>query len=195
MLFRPPFKDSLSSCWGCCQWATLNHQAACNDPSRWRYKDWPLDVLGQPWRAIFIPDAPWDQLKSSSQWSSLIFPSALSRFFPPDSTVLIPRAALINIPALNSNWVCIPENQPVSENIPVFREYFYLKITGYTCTYNILKPLNKIQNGGNKDFLCEYQTHNLMLSGQNEIKLYINNKRKLLCWNTWKCHFIQKAEC
>ena len=69
----------------------------------------------------------------------------------------------------------------VSENIPVLREYFYLKITGYTCTYNILKPLNKIQNGGNKDFLFEYQTHNLMLSGQNEIKLYINNKRKLLC--------------
>ena len=39
----PPFKDFLSSCWKCCQWATLNHQPLwgqllCNDPSRWRYK-------------------------------------------------------------------------------------------------------------------------------------------------------------
>ena len=59
----------------------------------------------------------------------------------------------------------------------ILREDFYLKITGYTCPYNILKPPNKIQNGGNKDFLCEYgypwsKIHNLMLPDQNEIVIY-----------------------
>ena len=40
---------------------------------------------------------PCGQLRSSGQCSS-----ALSRFVPPDSTVLTPRVPLIHIPALNS---------------------------------------------------------------------------------------------
>ena len=75
----------------------------------------------------------------------------------------------------------------MSENIPVLRKDFYLKITDYTHIYNTLKPPNKIQNGRNKEFLGEcgylwFKIHNLTLSDQNEIKLY-SNKRKLLCWN------------
>ena len=59
-----------------------------------------------------------------------------------------------------------------------------MKITGYIHVYNIIKPPNKIQNGRNKDSLCEcgylwFKIHNLMLSEQSEIKLYINNKRQL----------------
>ena len=59
-----------------------------------------------------------------------------------------------------------------------------MKITDYTHIYNILKPPNKTQNGRNKDFLCEcgylwFKIHNRTLSDQNEIKLYVNNKRKL----------------
>ena len=50
---------------------------------------------------------PCGQLRPSGQCSS-----ALSRFIPPDSTVLTPRAPLIHIPALNSIRVYILENQP-----------------------------------------------------------------------------------
>ena len=66
----------------------------------------------------------------------------------------------------------------MSENIPVLGEGFYLKITDYTHTYNILNPPNKIQNRGNKNFLCEcgylwFKIHNLMLSDKNDIMLLI----------------------
>ena len=53
-----------------------------------------------------------------------------------------------------------------------------------------------------RTFLCEcgyrwFKIHNLMLSDQNEIKLYINNQRKLLGLTICKCHFIayKKTEC
>ena len=46
-------------------------------------KAWPMDVSGQPWRAVFTPDPAGGQLRSSGQWCSLILPSALPCFFPP----------------------------------------------------------------------------------------------------------------
>ena len=69
----------------------------------------------------------------------------------------------------------------MSENVPVLREGFYLKITDYKHTYNILSPPNKIQNRGNKGFLCErgylwFKIHNLMLSDQNDIMLLITKE-------------------
>ena len=69
----------------------------------------------------------------------------------------------------------------MSENISVLGEGFYLNITDYTHTYNILNPPNKIQNGSNKDILCEcgylwFKIHNLMLSDQNDIMLLITKE-------------------
>ena len=70
----------------------------------------------------------------------------------------------------------------MSENVPVLREGFYLKITDYTHTYNILTPPpNKIQNRGNKDFLCEcgylwFKIHNQILPDQNDIMLFITKE-------------------
>ena len=112
MLSWPPFKDSLSSCWKCCQWASLNHQPLREQPMCTTHPGggmtaWPVDVSGQP------PESPHHsrpgQLRSSGQCSSV-----LSHFIPPDSTVLTPRAPLIHIPTLNSIWVCIQENQPAT---------------------------------------------------------------------------------
>ena len=113
VLSWPPFRDSLSSSWKCCQWETLNHQPlwgqpACNDPSGWRYKFLVTGCVRTTLRGHHHSRPPWGQLRSSGQWSRLILPSALPCFFPPDSTVLTPRATLIHIPALNSIWVCNP---------------------------------------------------------------------------------------
>ena len=105
-----PFENSLSSYCKCCKWALWGSFYAMTHP--WGgIMAWPVDVSGQPWRAIFTPDPSWGQLRLSGQWSSLILPSPLPCFFPPDSTMLTPRAPLIHIPALSSIWVCIPENQ------------------------------------------------------------------------------------
>ena len=109
---------TLRSCWLCCQWATLSHQPlwgqhVCNDPSRWRHKVLASGHFRTTMKGHLHSRPPWDQLRSSGQCSSLILPSALPCPIPPDSIVLVPRAALIHIPALNS-WVCIPENQPAT---------------------------------------------------------------------------------
>lgn len=69
-----------------------------------------------------------------------------------------------------------------------------MKIIGYIHIYNTIKPSNKIQNGRNKNFLCEcgylwFKIYNLLLSDQNEIKLYINNQRKLIMFNHMKVPF------
>ena len=145
VLSWPPFRDSLSSSCKCCQWATLNHQPLwgqpmCNDPSRWRYKGLVIGCVRTTLRGHLHSRPPWAQLRSSGQWSSLILPSALPCLFPPDSTVLTPRAPLIHIPALNSIRVCIPENQPATHirKPSSICGGFLLKITGYTCIYNIL---------------------------------------------------------
>ena len=88
MLSWSPFKNSLSSYSKWCKWATLNHQPsegsfyAMTHP-RGGIKAWPMDVSGQPWRAVFTPDPSGGQLRSSGQWCSLILPSALPCFFPP----------------------------------------------------------------------------------------------------------------
>ena len=69
----------------------------------------------------------------------------------------------------------------MSENVPVLREGFYLKITDYTYTYNILNPPNKIQSRRNKDFLCKcgylwFKIHNQILPDQNDIMLLITKE-------------------
>ena len=158
VLSWPPFKSLLSSSWKCCQWITLNHQPLwgqpkCNDPSRWRYKGLVIECVRTTLKGHRHSKLSWGQLRSSGQWSSLILPSALPCFFPPDSTVLTPRASPIHIPALNSIQVCIPESQPATHirKHSSIRGGLLLKITGYTRTYNILKTPNKIQNGRNKD--------------------------------------------
>ena len=92
----------------------LKHQAACSDPSRWRYKDLAIGCVRTTLKGHLHSGRPMGSAKVIGYCSSLILPSALSRFFPPDSTVLTPRATLIKIPALNSIWVCIPENQPAT---------------------------------------------------------------------------------
>ena len=145
VLSWPPFRDSLSSSCKCCQWATLNHQPLwgqpeCNDPSGWRYKGLVIGCVRTTLRGHHHSRLPCGQLRSSGQWSSLILPSALPCFFPPDYTVLTPRAPLIHIPALNSIRVCIPENQPATHirKPSSICGGFLLKITGYTCIYNIL---------------------------------------------------------
>ena len=150
-------------------------------------KDWSLDVSGQPWDAIFIPDPHRVSSGHLGQWSSLILPSALPCFFPPDSTVLTPRAPLIHIPALNSIRVCIPENQPATHIRKPSSIWggFLLKITGYTCIYNILKSPNKTQNGRNKDLLCEcgylwFKIHNLMLSDQVHLSYMLITKENYM---------------
>ena len=61
VLSWPPFKDSLSSCWKCCQWASLNHQPLQEQPMCTTHPGrgmaaWPVDMSGQPWRAIITPD-------------------------------------------------------------------------------------------------------------------------------------------
>ena len=113
-LFRPPFKDSFPTCWGCCQWATLNHKPACNDPSRWRYKDLAIGCVRTTLMGLLHSRCPMGSVKVIQPVIQLDLSFCLSCFFPPDSTVLIPRAPLINIPALNSIWVCISDNQPAT---------------------------------------------------------------------------------
>ena len=73
-----------------------------------------------------------------------------------------------------------------------------MKITGYTCIYNILKSPNKTQNGRNKDLLCEcgylwFKIHNLMLSDQMKLSYmlitkenYMLNHMKLLLYRLQK---------
>ena len=117
VLSWPPFKDFLSNCCKCCQWATLNHQPLwgqpmCNDPSRERYKVLASGRVRTTLKGHHHSRSTRGQLRSSGQWCSLILPSALPCFFPLDSTVLTPRAPLIHIPALNSIRVSMSENQP-----------------------------------------------------------------------------------
>ena len=107
VLSRPPFKDSLPSCWKCCQWATLNHQPLwgqplCNDPSRGRYKGLVIGHVRTTLKSHLHSELPWGHLRSPGQCSSLIFASALSLLIPP---MLMLGAPLINIPVLNSIWV------------------------------------------------------------------------------------------
>ena len=54
---------------------------------------WPVDMSQQSQRVI-TPELPWGQLRSSGQCSSLIFFSALSHFFPLDSTSADPNGTL-----------------------------------------------------------------------------------------------------
>ena len=157
-------------------------------------KAWSLDASGQPWKAISHSKLSWGQLRSSGKWSSLILPSALPCFFPPDSTVLIPRATLIQIPALNSIRVCIPENQPATRirKHSIIWEDFYWKllvthvpVNILTLNVNILKTPNKIQNGRNKDLQCEcsypwLKIHNLMLSHQMKLSYILITKEKYM---------------
>ena len=61
---------------------------------------------------------------------------------------------------------------------------FLLKTTGYTCTYNIKKKNNKIQNGRNKDLLCEcgylwFKIHNLM-SDQMKLSYMLTTKENYM---------------
>ena len=61
VLSWPPFKDSLSSCWKCCQWASLNHQPLQEQPMCTTHPGggmtaWPVDMSGQLWRALITPD-------------------------------------------------------------------------------------------------------------------------------------------
>ena len=146
VLSWPPFKYLLSTSCKCCQWATLNYQPlwgqpACNDPYRWRYTGLVIGCIRTTLKGHHHSKLPWSQLRLSGQWSSLILPTALPCFFPPDSTVWTLRATPMHIQALNSIWVCIPESQPATR----IRKHssiwggLLLKITGYTCTYNILK--------------------------------------------------------
>ena len=99
-------------------------------------------------------------------------------------------------------WVAYPFSSRFSW--PKNQTEVYCIASGFFISWAIREaqtPQNKIQNSGNKDFLCEYgylcfKIHNLVLSDQNEIRFYINNKRKIY-WTTWKCHFIayKKDEC
>ena len=41
-------------------------------------KAWPVDMSGQPWKAIFTPEPSLGQLRSSDPWSSLFFFSLCS---------------------------------------------------------------------------------------------------------------------
>ena len=147
VLSWPPFKYLLSTSCKCCQWATLNYQPlwgqpACNDPYRWRYTGLVIGCIRTTLKGHHHSKLPWSQLRLSGQWSSLILPTALPCFFPPDSTVWTLRATPMHIQALNSIWVCIPENQPATR----IRKHssiwggLLLKITGYICIYNILTP-------------------------------------------------------
>lgn len=147
-------------------------------PSRGRYDSLASGRVRTTLESPHHSRPPCGQLRSSGQCSS-----ALSHFIPPDSTVLTPRATLIHIPALNSIRVCIPESQPATR----IRKYssiwggFLLKITGYTCIYNILKPPNKTQNGRSKDLLCEwFKLHNLMLSDQMKLSYMLITKENYM---------------
>ena len=62
---------------------------------------------------------------------------------------------------------------------------FLLKITGYTCIYNSLKPPNKTQNGRNKNLSCEcgylwFKIHNLMLSDQMKLSYMLITKENYM---------------
>ena len=115
-------------------------QPVCNDPFRWRNKG----LASGPVRTTLKGHLHSTALVGSAK---VIWPMVQLGFFPllaPVSSLLIPRvpipmAPLRNIPTLNSIWVHIPKNQPVTyiENIPEFGKDFYLKISGYT--HNILK--------------------------------------------------------
>ena len=157
VLSWPPFKSLLSSSCKCCQWITLNHHPCGGSLSAMIHpgggiKAWSLDVSGQPWGAVFIPDphgVSSGRLASDPAWSFPLLYPVSSLLIP----VLTPRASPIHIPALNSIQVCIPESQPATRirKHSSIRGGLLLKITGYTRTYNILKTPNKIQNGRNKD--------------------------------------------
>ena len=77
VLSWPPFKDFLSNCCKCYQWATLNHQPLwgqpmCNGPSRERYKVLASGCVRKPWRAIITPDphgVSSGHLASDADWS------------------------------------------------------------------------------------------------------------------------------
>ena len=98
-----------------------------------------------------------------------------------------PKASPIHIPALNSIQVCIPESQPATHirKHSSIRGGLLLKITGYTCIYNSLKPPNKTQNGRNKNLLCEcgylwFKIHNLMLSDQMKLSYILITKENYM---------------
>ena len=62
---------------------------------------------------------------------------------------------------------------------------FLLKITGYTCICNSLKPPNKTQNGRNKNLLCEcgylwFKIHYLMLSDQMKLSYMLITKENYM---------------
>ena len=111
MLSWPPFKDSLSSCWKCSV-GKLKSPAPpgavyVHSPSRGRYDSLANGRVKTTLESPHHSRPPCGQLRSSGQCYSV-----LSRFIPPDSTMLTPRAPLIYTPSLNSIWVCILENQP-----------------------------------------------------------------------------------
>ena len=151
-------------------------------PSRGRYGSLASGRVKTTLESHHHSRPPCGQLRSSDQCSS-----AVSHFILLDSTVLTPRVPLIHIPALNSIRVCILENQPATyiRKHSRIRGGFLFENYWLHTFYNIINPPNKIQNCRNNDFLCEcgylwFKIHNLMLSEQSEIKLYINNKRKRL---------------
>ena len=148
----------MSSCWKCCQWATLNHQPLwgqplCNDPSRWRYKDLVIGRVRTTLDSHLLFRAPMGT-------SKVTWPVFQLNFFlcsiPSDSTSGDITGAPNKHPStkLYLSASQRTNQQPVSKKIPVFGEDFYLTIIGYLHTCNILKSQNRIQRDGNKDFVC-----------------------------------------
>lgn len=159
MLSRPSFKDSLSYWWKCCQWANLNHQPlwgqpACTDPSRGSHKGL---ASGHVRTNLKGQDHSRDPLEILRPWFEFNPPSALSCFFPLDSTSVGPKSTPDKHPSNKLHLSLHPREQTCNiyqNKIPTFGHDFYFKITGYTCIY-ILKPISRIQNARNKEFVCE----------------------------------------
>ena len=190
VLSWPPFRDSLSSSWKCCQWETLNHQplwgqSTCKDPSGWRYKGLIIGCVRTTLRGHLHSRPPWSQLRSSGPVIQLDPSLCLILFLPSWFYSVDPKGTPDTHPSTKLHPSLHPREPACNMYQKIFQYWggFLLKITGYTCIYNSLKPPNKTQNGRNKNLLCEcgylwFKIHNLMLSDQMKL-LYVNNKRKL----------------
>ena len=101
---------------------------------------WPVDMSQQSQRVI-TPELPWGQLRSSGQCSSLIFSSALSHFFPLDSTSADPNSTLntyANTELHPSLHVREPTCSTYQETFSSWTGFLF-KNTVYIHIYNISK--------------------------------------------------------
>ena len=104
-------------------------------------KAWSLDVSGQPWGAVFIPDphgVSSGHLASDPAWS---FPLPY-----PVYSLLIPQCWPQGHPDTHPSTKLHPSlhtREPAYNTYQKIFQYwggFLLKITGYTCIYNSLNP-------------------------------------------------------